>query len=130
MVKTSWSDVVLCQTVHERERESVVPFAPNRLNRGCGHAFVGGEHVIQPTHAANVHVDISIPNFGIQEMVFFPEVAREVIPGGPEFKDGYMNVSDSPGLGVDINEAAAKKYPYRRAYLPTARRKDGSVQDW
>ena len=93
-------------------------------------AWHGPGDIGPPTHAANVHVDISIPNFGIQEMVFFPEVAREVIPGGPEFKDGYMNVSDSPGLGVDINEAAAKKYPYRRAYLPTARRKDGSVQDW
>ena len=93
-------------------------------------AWHGPGDIGPPTHAANVHVDISIPNFGIQEMVFFPEVAREVIPGGPEFKDGYMNVSDSPGLGVDINEAAAQKYPYRRAYLPTARRKDGSVQDW
>jgi flagellar hook-associated protein 1 FlgK len=27
--------------------------------------------------------------------------------------------------GVDINEEAARKYPYRRAYLPTARRRDG-----
>ena len=63
-------------------------------------------------------------------MVFFPDVTREVISGGPEFKDGYMNVSDLPGLGCDVDEEAAKKYPYRRAYLPTARRKDGSVQDW
>jgi mannonate dehydratase len=93
-------------------------------------AWHGPGDIGPPTHAANVHVDISIPNFGIQEMVFFPDVTREVISGGPEFKDGYMNVSDLPGLGCDVNEEAAKKYPYRRAYLPTARRKDGSVQDW
>ncbi len=93
-------------------------------------AWHGPGDIAPPTHAANVHLDISIPNFGIQEMVFFPEVAREVLPGGPEFKDGYMHVTDAPGLGTDVNEELAKKYPYKRAYLPTARRKDGSVQDW
>jgi mannonate dehydratase len=93
-------------------------------------AWHGPADIGPPTHAANVHVDISIPNFGVQEMVFFPEVTREVIPGGPTFKDGYMDVDDTPGLGTDVNEDAAKKYPYKRAYLPTARRKDGSVQDW
>jgi len=93
-------------------------------------AWHGPGDIAPPTHAANVHVDTSIPNFGIQEMVFFPDVAREVMPGGPEFQDGYMTVRDVPGLGTDVNEELAKKYPYKRAYLPTARRKDGSVQDW
>jgi len=93
-------------------------------------AWHGPGDIAPPTHAANVHVDISIPNFGIQEMVFFPDVAREVLPGGPEFQDGYMTVRDVPGLGTDVNEELAKMYPYKRAYLPTARRKDGSVQDW
>jgi mannonate dehydratase len=93
-------------------------------------AWHGPGDIGPATHAANIHVDISIPNFGIQEMVFFPDVAREVMPGAPEFKDGYMNVTDAPGLGTDVNEELARKYPYRRAYLPTARRKDGSVHDW
>jgi len=81
-------------------------------------------------HAASVHVDISIPNFGIQEMVEFPEVVQEVFPGGPVFSDGYLDVQDKPGLGTDVNEEAAAKYPYRRAYLPNARLTDGSVLDW
>jgi mannonate dehydratase len=93
-------------------------------------AWHGPGDIGPPTHAANVHVDISIPNFGIQEMVFFPEVTQEVLPGAPEFKDGYMMVRDTPGLGTDLNEELAKKYPYKCAYLPTARRRDGSVQDW
>ena len=63
-------------------------------------------------------------------MVFWPEVTQEVLPGAPIFKGGYMNVSDTPGLGTDVDEDKAKKYPYKRAYLPTARRLDGSVQDW
>ena len=93
-------------------------------------AWHGPADVGPPTHAANVSVDISIPNFGVQEMVFFPEVTNEVITGAPEFKDGYMMARETPGLGTDVNEELAKKYPYKRAYLPTAKRKDGSVHDW
>ncbi len=81
-------------------------------------------------HAANVHLDLFVPNFGVQEMVFFPDQVREVITGGPEFRDGYLHVSDAPGLGTDVDEAKAAQYPYRRAYLPTTRRLDGSVHDW
>ncbi|HEX5412860.1 MAG TPA: D-galactonate dehydratase family protein [Terriglobia bacterium] len=83
-----------------------------------------------PGHAASVHLDLAIQNFGIQEMIFFSDVAREVMPGGPVFHGGYMDVEDSPGLGTDLNEELAKKYHYRRSYLPLARRKDGSVHDW
>jgi mannonate dehydratase len=82
------------------------------------------------THAANVHLDIAIPNFGVQEMTFFPAAVQEVMPGGPAYRDGSLYVSDAPGLGTDVNEAAAAKYPYQRAYLPVVRRADGSVGDW
>ena len=93
-------------------------------------AWHGPGDVGPPTHAASVHLDLAIPNFGVQEMVFFPDETREVLPGGPFFRDGYVDVDDTPGLGTDVDEEKAKKYPYKRAYLPTARRKDGSVQDW
>ena len=93
-------------------------------------AWHGPGDIAPITHAANVHLDLATPNFGIQEMVFFPEVTREVIPGGPRFEDGYLVVDDTPGLGCDINEDAAAKHPYQRAYLPTTRRADGSVHDW
>jgi mannonate dehydratase len=63
-------------------------------------------------------------------MVFFPEVTQEVMLGAPTFADGYLNVTDAPGLGTDVNEAIAAKYPYKRAYLPVVRRLDGSVGDW
>ncbi len=93
-------------------------------------AWHGPGDIAPAIHAANVHVDLAIPNFGVQEMVFFPEPVHEVMPGAPTFKDGYLHVTDAPGLGVDINEEAAKKYPYDRAYLPVTRRRDGSVHDW
>ncbi len=33
-------------------------------------------------------------------------------------------------IGVDIDEKLAAKYPYQPAYLPVARREDGTLWDW
>lgn len=93
-------------------------------------AWHGPGDIAPMTHAANVHLDIAIPNFGVQEVVNFPPEVEEVMPGGPTYKNGRLWVTDAPGLGTDINEKRAKKYPYKRAYLPVSRRRDGSVQDW
>lgn len=93
-------------------------------------AWHGPGDIAPITHAANVHLDLAIPNFGVQEMTFFPEVTQAVITGGPYFEDGYLKVTDAPGLGTDVDEALAAKYPYQRAYLPMVRRFDGSVHDW
>ena len=93
-------------------------------------AWHGPGDIGPPTHAANVHLDLAIPNFGIQECTLFSDAVHEVMPGAPTFRDGYLHVSDAPGLGVDLDEAAAARHPYRRAYLPTTRRLDASVHDW
>jgi mannonate dehydratase len=41
-----------------------------------------------------------------------------------------MVPGDAPGLGVDLDEELAKKYPYQRAYLPVNRKLDGTMTDW
>jgi mannonate dehydratase len=41
-----------------------------------------------------------------------------------------MYPGDAPGLGVDIDEALAAKYPYERAYLPINRTLDGTMHSW
>jgi mannonate dehydratase len=130
LIKEQWIDYIRCDLGHIGGITAARKVAALAELFQVKTAWHGPGDIAPPTHAANAHVDISIPNFGVQEMVFFPEVAREVLPGGPEFIGGYMHVSDAPGLGTDINEEAARKYPYRRAYLPTARRRDGSVHDW
>ncbi|HAU25867.1 MAG TPA: mandelate racemase, partial [Alteromonas australica] len=38
--------------------------------------------------------------------------------------------SDLPGLGISFNEDAAKKYPYKRSYLPVSRLEDGTMWHW
>jgi mannonate dehydratase len=93
-------------------------------------AWHGPGDIAPMAHSANVHVDVSIPNFGIQEMVFFPDIVQEVLPGAPVYREGRLWPNEAPGLGCDINEEAAAKYPYQRNYLPVCRRADGAVHDW
>jgi mannonate dehydratase len=80
--------------------------------------------------AAALHFDLSVHNFGIQEyMPHSPETDR-VFPHAYAFEAGVMHPGEAPGLGVEIDEAAAAAHPYRRAYLPLARLADGTVHDW
>lgn len=80
--------------------------------------------------AAALHFDISISNFGIQEYMRHTAETDEVFPHGYHFKNGSLHVSETPGLGVDIDERLAEKFPYKRAYLPVNRLQDGSMHNW
>jgi mannonate dehydratase len=62
-------------------------------------------------HAANLHLDVWEPNFGIQEWYRASELEYEMFPGLPEVRNGYMYPNDKPGLGIDIDEKLAAKYP-------------------
>ena len=78
--------------------------------------------------AAHLHVDLTSPSFGIQEFAGFSDNEKAVFPGCPEVRGGYLYANDRPGLGIDIDEAAAAKFPYQKyddAWLRT-RLPDGS----
>jgi mannonate dehydratase len=91
-------------------------------------AWHGPGNISPIAHMANCHVSLSAPNFGVQEYaVGWGDAVREVFSTTPSYEDGYVNVNDLPGLGIDINEAAAKKYPYLRRLRPTIRRSDDSA---
>ncbi len=62
-------------------------------------------------HAANLHLDLWAPNFGVQEWCRFSDLVYEIFPGLPEVRNGYMYPNQQPGLGIDINEELAAKYP-------------------
>jgi len=64
-------------------------------------------------HAAHVHLDLATWNFGIQECPNFSDTLREVFPGTPEVRDGMMWCNEKPGLGIDVDEKLAAKYPIR-----------------
>ncbi len=63
--------------------------------------------------AAQLHLDLISPNFGIQEYSDFSEEERKVFPGCPTAKNGYIYVNDRPGWGIDLDEEEAAKYPPR-----------------
>jgi mannonate dehydratase len=90
--------------------------------------------------AAQMHLDLSAPNFGIQEFsgfverqsagaASFVESELEVFPGCPEARDGYIYLSARPGIGVGFDEKAAAKYPYTEMDFGWlfARLKDGTA---
>src|SRR5215207_5262010 len=83
-------------------------------------------------HAANLQLDLSTPNFGIQEAYLPPERTCAVFPGTPEIRDGQMWSNEQPGLGIDIDEKEAAKYPFPdhpiNGAWPPIRLRDGTVQ--
>ena len=80
---------------------------------GIRTAWHGPGDVSPIGHAANIQLDFSTINFGIQEWNGFKPEIYEVFSGLPEFIDGYVYVNDKPGLGIDIDEEAAKRFPCR-----------------
>jgi len=82
------------------------------------------------TMGAALHFDTWVPNFGIQEYMRHTEETDAVFPHAYTFKDGYLSVGETPGHGVDIDEALALRFPYKPAYLPIARLEDGTMWNW
>jgi mannonate dehydratase len=80
--------------------------------------------------AAALHLDVAIPNFGLQEYMPHTPETDAVFPHGYHFADGYLHPSEEPGLGVDIDEALAATYPYQAKSLPVNRLEDGSMHSW
>ena len=80
--------------------------------------------------AAALHFDLSVHNFGIQEYMRHSDDTDTVFPHAYGFSDGYMHPGEKPGLGVDIDETLAARYPYQRAYLPVNRKEDGTMHSW
>lgn len=78
---------------------------------GVRTAWHGPGDVSPVGHAAQVHLDLASPNFGIQEWAGIDAKLEEVFPGSPRLHNGGVTVSDAPGLGIDIDEQAAAAYP-------------------
>jgi mannonate dehydratase len=99
--------------------------------KGILTAWHGPGNIAPISHMANAHVSLSIPNFGIQECsVDWAPAVHEVFSAMPTFSDGYVNIGDKPGLGVEVNETAASKYPYLRRLRPTIRRADDTASPY
>jgi galactonate dehydratase len=81
--------------------------------------------------AASTHIGFAVPNYLIQEMVradvpWRNDVVSEFIP----LEAGICQAPSRPGLGIEINEAEARKHPFQPEVLMAYNHRDGSVADW
>ena len=95
-------------------------------------AWHGPADVSPVGHAANVHLDLSCPNFGIQGARDFTQAEQDVFPGCPKLEDGYYWANDKPGLGIDLDEKLAARFPINDdpsfdMGWGNLRRRDGSI---
>ncbi|MCX8108985.1 MAG: starvation-sensing protein RspA [Verrucomicrobiae bacterium] len=92
-------------------------------------AWHGPADVSPVGHAANAHLDLAIHNFGIQEAVVFNQATHDVFPGCPTIRNGYLQITEKPGFGVDVDEELARKFPLPEhpGYWEPVRRRDGTA---
>lgn len=86
----------------------------------AGEAFVALHQAQSPLNTAiNAHIHASIPNFLIQECFddFLVPWAHEIMHGVPRVKNGTLEPSDAPGLGVELDEREIAKHPYGQDYF-------------
>ena len=119
-------DVIQCGGITELKKIAamaeaqfieVAPHCPGSLSTGLG--------------LASLHVDASTSNCVIQESRPTPTGQRlELFSGRAiKVKDGYAELPQWPGLGLQLNEEVAKKYP-PPAPNPQVYFEDGSVADY
>jgi mannonate dehydratase len=99
---------------------------------GVKTAWHGPSDCSPVAHAAGLALELASYNFGIHEGSVFPAQIRAVFPGCPETKDGFMYAHEAPGLGIDIDEKLAARFPYPDSPTfdyrwGTTRRRDGTV---
>ena len=97
---------------------------------GVKAAFHGPSDISPIAHAAMLHVNYAIPNFGIQENVDFSESILRVFDLGYKRDGSYLYIGDKPGLGIKIDEEEARKHAYKRTYMPILRDKTGALHNW
>ncbi|MCS3494522.1 mannonate dehydratase [Arthrobacter sp. JUb119] len=123
-------DYIRCAVVHAggiSHMRKILALAEVFNVQGAPH---GPSDVSPINMAASLHLGLATSNFAIQEHMGYDPLVSEVFTSHYTFNDGYLHPSDKPGLGVEFDEKAARKFEYRQAYLPVARNLDGSVKDW
>jgi galactonate dehydratase len=81
---------------------------------------------------SSLHLDAVTPNFLIQEVITDPEPWKDAVVINPPVMDveGYFSPPAGPGLGVELNFEAARRYPPVEGRPPALWHDDNSVADW
>jgi len=92
--------------------------------------FHGATDLSPVNLAASLHFNLAINNFGIQEYMPHQQIVHDVFTPNYRFENGFMYVDETPGIGVELNEEKAMRYPYQMACLPINRKSDGTLFYW
>jgi galactonate dehydratase len=87
---------------------------------GSAEAFIALHQAQSPLNTAiNAHIHASLPNFLIQECFddFLVPWAFDIMHGVPRVRNGYLEVSDAPGIGVELDEDEIARHPYGQDYF-------------
>jgi galactonate dehydratase len=109
------TEVKKVAAIAEAFRVEVLPHNPN--GRVCSFA--------------SQHFCMSTPSAGVLEMSGgeFPRWDDLFYGRRTHYQDGFALAPDRPGLGIELNEAEAKKYPYQPKHWTSLRFPDGSIHD-
>jgi galactonate dehydratase len=81
--------------------------------------------------AACIQLAACIPNFALQEYPLGENVPpkSEIVKSTLRLENGFLIIPDTPGIGVELAEDAAERYPYRPRTVHTRLHVDGSIVD-
>jgi mannonate dehydratase len=130
LIRRQWIDYIRMTIVHGGGITHAKKTADFAAMYHVRTGFHGATDLSPVSMAAALHLGLAVHNFGIQEHMPHSALTDAVFPHHYRFAAGYMHPGKAPGLGVEIDEALAAKYPYQRAYLPVARKLDGTLTDW
>lgn len=81
--------------------------------------------------AVAVHFALSTPNWIIQEAISSDVPWRgDVLDEAIQVKNGFIEPPTRPGLGVEVNEQEAARYPFKTELEQRYFHPDGAVADW
>ncbi len=81
--------------------------------------------------AACIQLAACIPNFALQEYPLGENVPpkSDIVKSTLKLENGFLIIPDAPGIGIELAEDAAERYPSRPRKVHTRQHVDGSVID-
>ena len=80
-----------------------------------------------PLSSAFTHLAAAIPNYALMEVNSHTDEQLALVDSPWQVRDGYREISDRPGIGVEIDEAACEKLPFEGRSITGNFQADGSV---
>lgn len=94
------------------------------------HVTIAPHHACSPVSLIScAHIDACIPNFLIQEcnVDLDEQIVKDCFKGIPTIENGYLILSDAPGLGIELNEEAVAGYPFKPFDRPVIIQHDNGI---